>query len=187
MFGKIKIGIKGLTPLLMNRLVIEDLVKKTTKSTGNYDLNEAARKSAYITGEGKRETLYIPSEAVYRCLLNMAKYYKTGKFKANRILAGTIRIEPEKILLNRMDYEVDVRPVVIQRARVLRARAKLLEWRADFEIVYDKTTIEDPAFIKDILNDAGMKSGLLDYRPERGGSFGTFTVDKFSTKEAITK
>lgn len=180
--GRVKVGLKGMTPLLMNRLVQEDLMKKTKKVSQNYDFDVAAKKSAYITTVGKKkQTLYVPSEAVFRCLLNTAKFYKAGKFRASRMLAGAIKIEPEKIPLNRMNYEVDVRPVVIQKARVLRARAKVPNWRIDFEIVFDKTVIPDPSFIKDIFEDAGTKSGLLDYRPERGGQFGTFTVDKFES------
>ncbi len=175
---KIKVGIEGLTPLLMNRLVPEDLIKGP-RPPKHYDFDECARRSAYITQVDGKQTLYIKSEAIFRCIINTAKFYKTGRLRASRILAGSMRIEPDKIPLNSMNYEVDVRPVVIQKARVLRARAKVPKWKVLFDIVFDRATIDDPTFIKEILNEAGMKSGLLDFRPERGGSFGTFVVNKF--------
>lgn len=176
---KVRVEIEGLTPLLMNRLVPEDLQRKTKKTTKVYDFDEDAKKSAYIAQVDGKQTLYIPSEAVFRCTINTAKFYKTGKLRASRILAGSMRIEPDKIPLNSMSYEVDVRPVVVQRARVLRARAKVPKWKVLFDIVFDRGTIDNPTFIKEILEEAGMKSGLLDFRPERGGSFGTFVVNKF--------
>ena len=176
---KIKVEIEGITPLLMNRLVPEDLQRKTKKTTKVYDFDEDAKKSAYIAQVDGKPTLYIPAEAVFRCIINTAKFYKTGRLRASRILAGSMRIEPDKIPLNSMSYEVDVRPVVVQRARVLRARAKVPKWKVLFDIVFDKATIDNPTFIKEILDEAGMKSGLLDFRPERGGSFGTFVVNRF--------
>lgn len=176
---KVRVEIEGLTPLLMNRLVPEDLQRKTKRTTKVYDFDEDAKKSAYIAQVDGKQTLYIKSEAIFRCIINTAKFYKTGKIRASRVLAGSMRIEPEKIPLNSMSYEVDVRPVVVQKARVLRSRAKVPKWKVLFDIVFDRATIDDPTFIKEILEEAGMKSGLLDFRPERGGSFGTFIVSRF--------
>lgn len=176
---KIRVQLVGLTPLLMNRLSPEKLKKKTRKQIKAYDQKKEARESAYIAKIGTKEILYIPAEAIFRCLIKTARFFRTGKYSASRILAGSVRVEPEKVPLNKNKYEIDVRPVVVQRARVLRSRAKVSDWRVEFDIVYDTATIEDPELIKEILEEAGIKSGLLDYRPERGGSFGTFSVGKF--------
>lgn len=97
------------------------------------------------------------------------------------ILAGTIRVEPEFIPLGHCNYEVDARPVVIQRMRVIKARAKIPEWEISFQIVYNKRILtgEIVKTLETILDDAGTRMGLLDYRPQHKGWFGTFEVAKF--------
>jgi len=74
-----------------------------------------------------------------------------------------------------------VRPVVIQKNRVLRARAKIPEWEAEFKIIYNKRVLtkEVVSKLKAILEDGGTRMGLLDYRPQHKGWFGTFTVERF--------
>jgi len=184
LYGKIHVKIKGKTPLLMNRMDMESLKSKTTKRTKTYDLEKDARRSAYITEVNGKEQLYIPSVAIYTMIINTSKLYKQKGRRSSiaYLLAGTIRIEPEKILLGHCNYEVDVRPVVIQRARIPRARAKIPEWEATFTLIYDKTVITESivATLKEIISDAGRRMGLLDYRPQKMGWFGTFIVEEFN-------
>jgi hypothetical protein len=99
------------------------------------------------------------------------------------LLAGSIMIEPEKIPLGTKDYEVDIRAVNIKGSRVLRGRAKIPKWKAEFYIIYDKTLLSDIKLLRTILEDAGVRVGLLDYRPQKGGPFGTFIVTKFEEVE----
>lgn len=180
MFGKINITLKGETPLLMNKLTVEKLQSSGRKVTQKYDVEEEARESAYLDEIDGEEQLYVPMEAVYGMILNTCAQYKIGKFRAKRLLAGTIRIEPEKIPLGTNKYEIDLRPVNIRGSRVVRARAKVPEWELNFKIIYDKTIKGDiPGVIHEILKDGGKRTGLLDYRPQRSGWFGTFTVQEF--------
>jgi len=105
---------------------------------------------------------------------------KVGKFYLSSLLAGSIRVEPEEILLGHCNYKVDERPVVIRGSRVLRARAKIPEWTVQFTIIYNKNLPEGTIeLLKQILEDAGTRLGLLDYRPQHKGWFGTFTVENY--------
>lgn len=180
-FKRIEVKIKGLTPLLMNRLNLESLQSKGRRRTESYDPKEEAAKSAYIDViDGKRQ-LYIPCEAVYSMIINTSKQYRVRRMSLSSLLAGTMRIEPEKIPLGTDKYEVDVRAVVIQRQRVLKGRAKVPQWEATFFIIYDAERLPtgiDKILYK-ILDDAGTRMGLLDYRPQHKGWFGTFTIEKF--------
>jgi len=179
-FGRISVTLKGLTPLLMNRLTIEKLGSRTTKTTSKVDVEKEAKESAYIANIDGVEQLYIPKEAIYSMILNTATLFKIDKNKAKSVLAGTIRIEPDKIPLGTRDYEIDLRVVRIQSARIPRARAKVPDWKATFSIVYDKSIKGDvPGTIEMLLSDAGKRIGILDFRPARSGWFGTFTVEKF--------
>lgn len=180
MYGKIHVKIKSLTPLLMNRLNPETLKTKSTKRFQSYDEKEQAEKSAYITKVNGKKQLYIPAYAIYSMIIKTAAQYKAKRTSVASLLAGTMRVEPEKILLGHCNYEIDTRPVVIQRARVLRSRAKIPEWTATFTIIYNKKALPQAIIekLKEILEDAGTRVGILDYRPQHKGWFGTFTVEK---------
>lgn len=182
MYGKIQVTIKGQSALLMNRLHEDALESKTRKIGKTYDKEVEAKKSAYITEIDGKEQLYIPAYAIYSMIVRTATRYTVPKLgRLSSILAGTIRIEPEEIGLGHCDYEIDVRPVVIQRARVLKARAKIPEWKAKFTIIYNKKALEgmDANTLKEVLEDGGTRMGLLDYRPQHKGWFGTFEVTKY--------
>lgn len=180
-FQRVEVKIRGLTPLLMNKLNIESLQSKSRRRTETYDPKVEAEKSAYIDVIDGRRQLYIPCEAVYSMIINTAKQYRVRRTSLSSLLAGTIRIEPEKIPLGTDKYEIDLRAVVIQKQRVLKARAKVPNWAATFYIVYDSERLPEGIHetLKTILEDAGTRMGLLDYRPQHKGWFGTFTVESF--------
>jgi hypothetical protein len=177
----IKITIEGTSPLLMNRYNVErelQRMKGIRKVNKTYDSKIEAENSAYWTTSGKKE-LCIPANCLYASLLGASSFHKIGKRSAKPMLAGSIRILPEEIRLGTAKYEIDIRPVVISRQRVLKHRAKLNEWSASFEIAYNEKVITGIEVIKDILSEAGERVGLLDFRPQKGGWFGTFKITKF--------
>ena len=183
-YGKIQVTIKGLTPLLMNRLSADSLKSKSGSNLSTeYIPEDEARKAAYITEIDGKQQLYVPSYAIYSMIIKTAGAYKLPKRRSSlsAYLAGTIRVEPENVSLGTDKYEIDERPVVIQRARVLKWRPKIADWQITFTIVYNKKAL--PAVVipqlKDILEDAGTRMGLLDYRPQHKGWFGTFEVTEF--------
>jgi hypothetical protein len=180
-FGRVNVTIKGSTPLLMNRLNPESLKAKSRQKLREYDQEKEAEASAYIATINGKKQLYVPGYAVYSMLIRAAGQYKSRRTSLSGILAGTIRVEPEFIPLGHCNYEVDVRPVVIQRMRVIKARAKIPEWEISFQIVYNKRILTDEIVktLETILDDAGTRMGLLDYRPQHKGWFGTFEVTKF--------
>lgn len=181
-YKKIDVKIRGLTPLLMNRLNPDSLKSKSRMRMENYSTTDDAAKSAYMAEiEGKKQ-LYIPQEALYSMIINTAKQYRVRRMSLSSLLAGTMRVEPEKIPLGTDKYEVDERAVVIQNQRVLKGRAKLPKWSAKFQIIYDSKRLPEgiEATLKEILEDAGTRMGLLDYRPQHRGWFGTFVVESFT-------
>jgi len=182
---KIKITIEGTSPLLMNRYNVErelQRMKGIRNLNKTYDSDVEAESSAYWTTSGKKE-LCIPANCLYTSLLGASSFHKIGKRSAKGILAGSIRILPDEIKLGTAKYEIDTRPVVIARSRVLKSRAKLTEWKATFEIAYNDKLITSANVIKDILEEAGERVGLLDFRPQKGGWFGTFKINEFKPEQ----
>lgn len=177
---KILIEIEGITPLLMNKYNIETELsrQKGKRITKTYDPEEEAEKSAYWSTTGKKQ-LIIPAEVIYAAMLNASSFHRIGKRSAKSILAGSIRISPFEVGLGTAKYEIDTRAVVIQRARVLKSRPRLDKWKASFELNYPENLVGDPQIIRTVLEEAGQRVGLMDFRPQRGGGYGTFKVTKF--------
>jgi len=187
-YGKVEVEIKGLTPILMNRMNIDDLKDSgATKRAKKYIPEEQAKKAAYLTTVDGKKELYVPAYAVYSMMIKAAGAYKFPRSRSSlsSYLAGTVRVEPEKLLLGTGEYEIDERPVVIQRARVLAWRPKIKDWKLQFTIVYNKDALPETIIpqLETILNDGGTRLGLLDYRPQHKGWFGTFEVTKFEIQE----
>jgi len=191
-YRTIDVTIKGRTALLMNRLNPESLRSKTRMKTKTYSTEEDAKNSRYLAEIDGKELLIIPNGCVYSMLIGTAKQYRVKRMSLASLLAGTIRIEPEKIplvgpdgnVLGADDYEVDERAVVIQRQRILKGRATIPKWSATFQIIYDSKRLPDgiAETLNEVLEDAGVRMGLLDYRPQHKGWFGTFTIESFELR-----
>lgn len=174
---RISVQIEGITPLLMNspKAMLEPQNELTQKNKKR-NQTEEAEKVAYRTSKGK---LYVPATAIMGTLLGASSYKKVGKFALKPLMASAVRIEPEEIILNKQAYEIDLRTVVIQRARVVKARPKISDWKIDFDIIYNDDLISDDKIIKQSLKEAGERVGILDFRPAKLGSFGMFKITKW--------
>ena len=182
---KIQVMIEGETPLLMNSpagmLEADPAKLKRRNKLKERDYEKEAEKVVYR--DSKTRELYIPATAVKGCLINATSWKKFGKYALKPIMAAAARIEPFQIGLGVKDYEVDLRTVVIQRSRVVKARPKLNKWKASFTIVYNENMIGDPNNKIQCLEEAGERIGLLDVRPQKGGEFGCFRVSKWLPKK----
>ena len=180
----INVEIEGTTPLLMNKYNIENQLEQQAgrRISKQYVPEEEAEKSAYW-GSGKKKELIIPANVIYASILNASSFHRINKKSAKTYLAGGMRIEPFEISLGTDKYEIDLRAVVIQRNRVPKARARVDKWKAKFQIVYNDKLIGNSAIIKEVLMEAGERIGIMDFRPQKSGNYGTFKVVKFEEKK----
>lgn len=173
------IEIRGTRPLLVHAPV--DLGDVPSRRRGEHlDPKTEAERYLYRDLEGKP---CIPAINVKACLRDAGRNYRVRGRRstfAAMIRAG-IDIEPFYIPILDPDtgkiaeWVVDIRPVVVQRNRILRARPRFDKWMLRFKVINkDPTVILRDAF-KKILVDAGKWIGLGDFRPE----FGLFEVTKF--------
>lgn len=179
----INIEIEGTSPLLMNKYNVQAELErqKGKRITKVYIAKDEAKKSAYWSKDGK--TLIIPNMVLYASILNASSFHKINRRSAKSILAGSIRVEPSEISLNTSKYIIDTRPVVIQRNRVLKSRARLDKWKAEFQIIYNEKLISDPIIIKTVLEESGERIGIMDFRPNKSGFYGCFKINKFQIKK----
>jgi hypothetical protein len=173
----INVTIKGITGLLQHRFPMET-EKVINKKTGSPDYSKEAEGSLYRTLEN---VIYQPSVHIERALASAAKIMKIpGKRGASysKLVSSAVSIFPDAIPHKIQLWEIDARPVVIQKARVVRYRPLLPDWELSFEINVSDDEIPWE-IIKIALEHAGNYIGIGDYRPSTGGKFGKFTVIEF--------
>lgn len=184
--------IEGIAPLMQHRYPMPDLTnmsKGANKSTGAKDYTQEWREYFYADASGQ---IYQPASHIEGALIKAAVGFKvTGKrgktykdlFQAN-IFVDPVNIPHVGFLVpEELDADadkplyLDVRPVVIQRARVVRIRPCFSPgWHLEFEIQVIDDEIQ-PGLLQDVLTLAGKTVGIGDYRPR----FGRFNVVHWET------
>lgn len=177
---RISVRIEGTRPLLMSSP--QSLLTESEKRKGIVPEPEDEAKSRLYRDESGK--IVVPAICVLATLRNAAKEYKVpgkGRKTFKDYIYSGLRITPEMIPLQVPDgqdpensWKIDIRPVVVNKARVLRARPRFDEWALEFTVDIVDPIIR-PADLRQILEAAGKYVGLLDFRP----LFGLFKVTKF--------
>ena len=196
---EIQVTIQGVTPLLMNRFTEQNEV---AVSGGTSVAFRGSKGTPREQAEPKRyadkdtEHLYVPGPNIFSCLIAAGAFHKAGKskittMKTSLIPAGVSVVEMICPILNKdgranKEWEVDSRSVVIPSTggRIMCHRPRVDDWHCKFTLEVD-TSMFAPNLIRAILDDAGKKVGLGDFRPSRKGPFGRFVVSNWrEIKEA---
>ncbi|HLZ92940.1 MAG TPA: hypothetical protein VKQ28_14600 [Candidatus Acidoferrum sp.] len=178
------VTIEGTKPILLHNPAAMKAQSAAGKKTIPTPEKEALD-ACYWTPDG--DSLAFPSYAVHSALVNVSFSFKKGKINPRPFVAGSLEIVPDMIPFGTKEYEIDVRQVVVQRARILRSRAKLFPWRLSFVLLVD----EDFPFsdvrgsLLPMLEEAGRRIGLGDFRPQRLGPFGKFIVKVFEERTRV--
>lgn len=159
---KVNVKIKGVAPLMQHRFCEDET--KGKKRQVVYNKEDDAEKASYKDEEG----YYVPSTWIEGALLKAAKEFKLEKRKScYDAIKGGVFVEQDKIRLSNKKYEIDYRPVVIQRARIMRARPLFKDWSLEFVLVVNDDRII-PETVKDIIEYSGSYVGIGDFRPKFG-------------------
>ena len=176
--------IEGLTPLLQHRFGDAEEMEETSRKVHvkKVDPRDAAEKCAYRNSDGH---LFIPGAAIMRMLREAgASHKQRGSRKSLKyVVPAAVLVQEDQVILRDAEgkaltkFEVDSRAVVIPstKGRVMRHRPKLNNWHCEFTLEIDDDYLET-SLIHQMLVEGGSKLGLLDYRPEKGGPFGKFSV-----------
>lgn len=196
---RFNIRLDGSTPLLINRLTEEELLiigkfvdrKKFVAPT---EPREAAAKRLYLTNDTKAP--YIPTSMLMSCLINSGVYLKLdGKRQMSTakstLLPGFISLED--VYLPLLDpatdkpspaWEVDMRPGRNPNGgeAVCIIRPRFDSWRLQVSMLIDTKQI-DAGRIRELVDIAGTRFGLGDFRPQRKGIYGQFKVGCWAAEE----
>lgn len=190
---RITCRIEGTTPLLIHRFTDEAAAKATDgnrmAAVGDHGSpQEQARRSLYTNGD---ETVPImPQPNLFRCIMDAGKFFKAGKSKVTTQKSSMI---PACLELEGLYYEikheepwaVDTRPVRIPSTggRILRHRPMFNDWAIEFSMGLD-TDMLSPKLLREIVDAAGKRIGLGDFRPDCKGPFGKFVVTHWEEEAA---
>lgn len=180
---EIKVRIQGVSPLLMNRFTEE---AEAASSAGHSTVSagdrggprEQAERTAYKDTEGN---LFIPGPNVFACIIEAGKFHKAGKSKittqTSSLVPAGVTIDELTLPLGTKSFEVDSRRIVnpATKGARLRHRARLDSWAVSFTMQVDQELFS-AALLRQLVDDAGKKVGLGDYRPAKRGPFGRFVV-----------
>ena len=175
--AEVKVTIKGKSPLLMHRY---PLVPIETPPIEKRTPEDQAEIAAYRDKD--TEELYIPGTAIQRALVNAGVFSKgKGRASLQKNVAACVLIDPEIITLGTKEYKIDARPIVVPstKGRVVRYRPRLDSWSCSFSIEFDESLLTEKQ-LRQIVDDAGTRVGLLDFRPACKGPFGRFMVTKWT-------
>lgn len=190
-----RIKIRGTSPLIMHN----GAAGLDTRSPANVEKAAIAKKRGSNRTEADDERLRelecqvslwldeenkptIPPTALRRMLEDSAKKHKQGA----QVREGLIVDKVEKF-----EYDTDALgatleelgknaqftvPVVVQRARILRTRAKFDKWALTFTVDSDEEQVDEQQ-LRSWLIIGGSRIGLGDWRPSKSGFHGRFEAE----------
>ncbi len=180
----IDVEIEGIAPLLQNNIdgSAEQMARKGKRSTGGVKDNPEEWKGKIYKIEGG---LGHPGGAIDSALVKAARDFKADK---RRSMADVVKAicyvnEPFLTLVGKSE------PDSINRASVVNPHTKgrgfiyrpLFEtgWKASFSLTISDLEMTSIDQIKEILDHAGRRIGIGDWRPK----FGRFFISRFETRK----
>ncbi len=134
----------------------------------------------------------IPASAVRSCIETGARKLKQGpQVREGLIVESIDAFDYDREQLGTTIEELGRQaqftvPVVVQRSRVLRTRAQFRPWALTFTVEVGDELV-DQSQLGAWLDIAGRRIGLGDWRPEKSGSFGRFSVESMTPTEEVAR
>ena len=187
------ITIEGTTPLICNRFsdaAAESASSGTRTSSAAGDRGtpqEVAENKLYIGIDGEP---MIPQPNLLRCLVEGGRFHKNGKrqitTQKSSMLFSCLDIDGAEVAIEHVQpWKVDTRAVRIPSTggRILAHRPMFDDWTLSFVIDIDETIIS-AKLMRQIVDDAGKRIGLGDFRPDTKGPYGRFVVTSWRKESA---
>lgn len=194
----VRVRLTGVTPLLQHSAQLSDPLNPIVKAIKEIsskrkktdaDLIQMAklewRGSLYVDAQSN---VVLPAESIKAALIGGAKKEKSGP----QARGGTFVFDSPILMhdsssktLDELWGEGESRnvhrvSVKVTSSRVMRTRPQFHDWSADVDIHYDTSQAHASDILR-WLETAGRIIGIGDWRPEKSGNFGRFTVEKVTT------
>lgn len=186
---EINVELQGITPLICNRFFDEAAERATN---GSHAIVAAGSKGTPLEQASKKLYLssatgmpMIPQPNLLRCLVDGGRFFKAGKkqitTKAESLLFSCLDITDAEIPIQHQEpWRVDTRAVRIPATggRILTHRPMFDDWTLSISLALE-TSILDEKLLREIIDAAGKRIGLGDFRPATKGPYGKFVVTRW--------
>jgi hypothetical protein len=184
---EINIELAGTTPLLMNRFHDEAQMAASSGTRAatlgeKGTPREQAEKKLYLDADG---AICIPQPNLMRCIIDGGAFFKAGRSKVttqqSSLVPACLDIGGVTLpLISPEPWQVDTRAVRIPSTggRILCHRPIFHEWAVAFVADLDED-IMTTRLLREIVDAAGKRIGLGDFRPARKGPYGKFSVTRW--------
>lgn len=187
----IKFKMTGVCPLMMNNPqtvnpmneYFKELKKLTSKrSKTDDDQNEIFHlkflASCYVNNKGQ---YIVPQNMIFKSFEAGAKENKLGaKFQRSVFVFDDAVLKfpengctPEELWQNHSEKYVDIRPVGIQKSKVVTARLIIPEWSLNGEVFFDESQL-NKSEVWLAMTNAGLRYGIGTYRQ----CYGRYTIEE---------
>jgi len=185
---RFEIELTGVTPMIQNRMpaeVLEGIRLKTKKKyTAPKDPREDAATKVHVHEQSGEPIVTV--DALMACLIAAGQYIKLdGKrqmsTKSSTLLPGFVTIEQNHLpLMNGQGpatWEVDVRQGRNPNGgeAVCLVRPRFDHWRVKLTMILDTDSLSEDLY-RELVDIAGTRIGLYEFRPARKGIYGKFKV-----------
>lgn len=185
---KIKITIEGTTPLICNKFSDEAAEKASSGSRGASAGQDRGTPQDICAAKlylGVNGLPMIPQPNLMRAIVEGGRFTKIGKAQITTAkstqLYSCVEIAGAEIkLVHKQPWKVDTRAVRIPSTggRVLAHRPMFDDWALSFELDLDEKILGEK-ILRQVVDDAGKRIGLGDFRPACKGPYGKFVVTKW--------
>lgn len=183
----VTITIEGDSPLLVNKFsekskreMLEKQMKKAKGARENRDPLAEIEAATYYMPD--RKSYGIPASGIKNCAVSACRFVDgikmtqaKGSFFVLEDADGLCKIQTKG------KPEIDERMVCIgpfgKKTKMVRFRPRFDKWSCSFRVLYSPDLIS-PEQLANLFERAGFSVGLCEYRPEKSGNLGMFSVKR---------
>ena len=185
------VKIEGRTPLLIHRFTDAAQMSATSGSNSSAvgDKGTPMEQAEACLYKDDKGVVGMPQPNLFRAIIDAGKFFKAGKSKVTTLkssmIPACVSIEELFIpIVHKEPWTVDSRPVRIPSTggRIIRHRPMFNDWALSFTLTLD-TTMLAPKVLREIVDAAGTRIGLGDFRPDCKGPFGKFCVTQWKDEK----
>lgn len=191
---RISVTIEGLSPYVPHRFN-EDAEVAVSGGTSRTSIDkktpqERAESFLYLDEAGNP---IIIQPSIFGAIIEAGKFHKLGKSKLTTLqtslIPGYLMVTGTYFpIVHTQPWKVDSRPVRIPATggRIMEHRPMFDDWKTSFDIgVFEGGFSEQ--LTRQLVDDAGMRIGIGDMRPEKKGPYGRFKVIKWDCEDTRKK
>lgn len=173
----------GDSPLLVNNFSekskVEMMEKQQKRAKGAKEARDPAAEveaALYRLPNGKYG---VPASGLKNCAVSACRFIEGVKMTTAKGSFFVLEDADGLVELQAKKHVVDERMVAIgpfgKKVKLVRFRPRFDEWSIKFKVLYDPDTISAEQLLN-LYERAGFSIGICEYRPEKSGNLGMFSV-----------